>query len=283
MSEEAFRHHMTGIVKETVDRLMLKDFEDDPLLPGKYSKISSIVGSAYKRHGFVLEQAILFRLKQNEKFVVWDDQKFGVTASAESLVSTFIDRESDALDSDLPYLVESKDQVRTIQVDCVVYDKTEKSLVTYEIKRGNGLHDSGKKRSMKRDLLIQQTLLKSYGTKRGLDVKKVDSKIVFYYGQCSLPPPFSLTGKDLDEEFGFELQRYVEIANAMLATSLKMEIEKLINPSNQDPKAFLDVTASIDSDISPKLVNYIEGLKNETSNEKSLKSKGLFSRFFKPW
>ncbi len=281
MSEEAFRHHMTGIVKETVDRLMLKDFEDDPLLPGKYSKISSIVGSAYKRHGFVLEQAILFRLKQNEKFIVWDDQKFGVTASAESLVSTFIDRESDALDSDLPYLVEAKDQVRTIQVDCIVYDKTERSLVTYEIKRGNGLHDSGKRRSMKRDLLIQQTLLKSYGTKRGLDVKKVDSKVIFYYGQCSLPPPFSLTSKELDLEFGFELQRYVEIANSMLATSLEMEIEKLINPSNQQSNVGSTFIASSDSESTPNEVKYLEHSNIETPNETSLSTKGLFSRFFK--
>ena len=277
MSEEAFRNHMTGIVKETVDRLMLKDFEDDPLLPGKYSKISSIVGSAYKRHGFVLEQAILFRLKQNENFVVWDDQKFGVTASAESLVSTFIDREGDALDSDLPYLVEAKDQVRTIQVDCIVYVKSEKNLATYEIKRGNGLHDSGKRRSMKRDLLIQQTLLKSYGTKRGLDVKKVDSKIIFYYGQCSLPPPFSLTGKDLDLEFGFELQRYVEIANSMLATSLEIEIEKLINPSIKELYVDSDHTVPIDSANAPSEVKYFESPSTETS----LRSKGLFSRFFK--
>jgi len=277
MSEEAFRNHMTGIVKETVDRLMLKDFEDDPLLPGKYSKISSIVGSAYKRHGFVLEQAILFRLKQNESFVGIDYQKFGVTASAESLVSTFIDREGDALDSDLPYLVEAKDQVRTIQFDCIVYVKSEKTLVTYEIKRGNGLHDSGKRRSMKRDLLIQQTLLKSYGTKRGLDVKKVDSKIIFYYGQCSLPPPFSLTGKDLDLEFGFELQRYVEIANSMLATSLEIEIEKLINPSIKELYVDSDHTVPIDSANAPSEVKYFESPSTETS----LRSKGLLSRFFK--
>ena len=282
MSEIDFRNHMTLIVKETVDRLMLKDFEDDPLLPGKYSKISSIVGSAYKRHGFVLEQAILFRLKQNDNFVVWDDQKFGVTASAESLVSTFIDRESDALDSDLPYLVDPNDQVRTIQVDCIVYNKSEKSLITYEIKRGNGLHDAGKRRSMKRDLLIQQTLLKSYGTKRGLNVSKVDSKIIFYYGQCSLPPPFSLTGKDLDAEFNFELQRFVELANSMLATSLEVEIEKLINPLSDKLKRNPSHTVSIEMAKPIPEAESPDTSNPDTSNiDTSSKISGLFSKFFK--
>lgn len=161
---------------------------------------------------------------------------FGVSASAESLVATFIDREDDARMSDLPYLQNVADQVRHIQVDAVVYDKNKKSLTSYEIKRGNGLHDAGKRRSMKRDLLIQQTLLKSYGAQRGFDVQNVDSKIIFYYGQCSLPKPFALTGNELDDHFGEKIQKYVEIANNLFSEKLKFQIEKLLNDKLDDPK-----------------------------------------------
>ena len=235
MSElSEFQSHMQPLIEDTVNKLVKKRFVEDPLLPGSYSKIASIVSSAYKRHGFILEQAILYRLSQNKDLVVWDDPKFGVSASAESLVSTFIDREGDALDTDLPYLEDPSNHVRTIQVDVLVYNKKDRSLTSYEVKRGNGTHDAGKKRSMKRDLLIQQTLLKSYGSKRNLDVSEVDSRIIFYYGQCSLPKPFSLIGDEIDSEFNWSIRDFVEEANRMLAARLTDEIDTLLAPKKEE-------------------------------------------------
>jgi hypothetical protein len=48
-------------------------------------------------------------------------------------------------------------------VDAIVLDKNTGILRAYEIKRGFGVHDSGKRRSMLRDTLCVQALLKSYG------------------------------------------------------------------------------------------------------------------------
>jgi len=258
----AFQGHMQPLIEDTVNKLVKKRFDEDPLLPGEYSKIASIVSSAYKRHGFILEQAILYRLSQNDNLIVWDDAKFGVSASAESLVSTFIDREGDAIDTDLPYLEDPKDHVRTIQVDALVYNKINKSLTSYEIKRGNGTHDAGKKRSMKRDLLIQQTLLKSYGTKKEFDVSKVDSRIIFYYGQCSLPKPFSLTGDEIDSEFNWSIRSFVEEANRMLATRLSHEIAKLLMRENSNLTSATLTEPSFNSEASksepPSLTERVE-------------------------
>ena len=66
---------------------------------------------------------------------------------------------------------------------------------------------------MLRDTLAVQVLLKSYGTQRGLDVKQAFSHIVFYYGQCSIPKPFSLIGAELDEHFGFPVHDAIEEVN----------------------------------------------------------------------
>ena len=74
-----------------------------------------------------------------------------------------------------------------------------RALRAYEVKRGFGLHDSGKRRSMLRDTLSVQVLLKNYGKERGLDVQEAFSHIIFYCGQCSIPKPFALTGAELDE------------------------------------------------------------------------------------
>ena len=111
--------------------------------------------------------------------------------------------------TDYPY----SDGQRTLQVDVMVFDKNKGTLSAYEIKRGSGLHDSGKRRSMMRDTLSVQVLLKSYGKLRGHKPNSAFSHIIFYYGKCSIPKPFSLTGVELDQHFGFPIYDAVEEVN----------------------------------------------------------------------
>jgi hypothetical protein len=111
--------------------------------------------------------------------------------------------------TDYPY----SDGQRTLQVDAIVFDKNKSTLKAYEIKRGAGLHDSGKRRSMLRDTLCVQVLLKNYGKDRGHDAGSALSHIIFYYGKCSIPKPFSVTGAELDEHFGWPIRDPVEEVN----------------------------------------------------------------------
>ena len=217
MNDDFLPASLVESINTTAEKLLSRKFPSDPLFPGQLSKIASVVSSAYKRHGFILEQALLVRLAENDNFDVWEDKHFCVSASAEQLVSTFFDHAEHADLSNLPYLPEPENCIRTIQVDMIVYDRINKTLISYEVKRGNGQHDAGKKRNMRRDLMIQQTLLKSYGEQRGYDIEKVDSKMIFYYGQCSLPKPYAITGEELDDHFGFSVKMFVEAANEMFA------------------------------------------------------------------
>ena len=82
---------------------------------------------------------------------------------------------------------------------------------------------------MRRDLMIQQTLLKSYGEQKGYDVATVDSKMIFYYGQCSLPKPHSLTGDELDDHFGFKVLEFVEAANKIFSDKIKQSFSELVD------------------------------------------------------
>ena len=125
------------------------------------------------------------------------------------MVNGSIEHGTKLIGTDYPYSAGE----RTLQVDVIVFDKNTGILRAYEVKRGFGLHDSGKRRSMLRDTLAVQVLLKSYGAQRGLDVKQAFSHIIFYYGQCSIPKPFSLTGPELDEHFGFPVYDAVEEVN----------------------------------------------------------------------
>ena len=57
------------LVDETVRRLAIKAFRSDPIAGSKYARATSIVSSAYKRHGKILEAAI-FRAPARQQSAV---------------------------------------------------------------------------------------------------------------------------------------------------------------------------------------------------------------------
>lgn len=192
-------------VTKTIDLLQKKKFRLDPIAGEEYSRSTSVISSAYKRHGKIIEAALRERLKDKDDFVVWDEPMFKVSQPANILSGNA----NDCLGATLQY----GDEARTVQIDLIVYDKNSHALRAYEVKRGNGSFDAGKKRSIMRDLLSTQVLLKSYGEQRGLEVGLAEAKIIFYYGVRSIPEPFSLIGDELDEHFGFDLVAAIELVN----------------------------------------------------------------------
>ena len=201
-------NHVKPLIELTLKRLSERTFREDPLLGPAISRTTSVASSAQRRHGFVIEHAILCRLQQVDRFVVWADPTFAVSKVADNMINA-----EPQPQKFIGANVEWGDVGRTLQVDALVYDKKAKTLSAYEIKRGNDRHDSGKTRSILRDLMCVQVLLKSYGEKRGLKVKSASSRIIFYYGQCSLPKPFSLTKDELDSHFGEPIVADIEVVN----------------------------------------------------------------------
>lgn len=197
-------------VEKTIQRLDAKQFTPDPIAGKHFSKITSVMSSAYKRHGYILERAILEALKLCPHFEAWRDDLFQVPSAVEHIVDGSIAQPTKLIGTDYPY----SDGARPLQVDALVFDKNTSVLKAYEIKRGTGLHDSGKRRQMLKDVLCVQVLLKSYGKQRGLDVKEAFSHVIFVYGQCSIHKPFAIVGSELDEHFGWPVQEPVEEVNA---------------------------------------------------------------------
>jgi len=139
---------------------------------------------------------------------------FRVSAAAERLA----DSDATAMGSTLRY--GSDDYVRTLQVDFLVFDERDRRLGAYECKRGFGYHDSGKKRSMLRDLRCLQMLIKSYGELRELPVVNAQARIIFYYGQCSVGAPWALTRNDLDAHFDSPVTEAIEEVNEYFKSRL---------------------------------------------------------------
>ncbi len=198
------------IVDATIDRLARKQFVVDPIAGQHYSRLVSVLSSAYKRHGYILERSLLERLKENPDFTVWTEPEFNVSQGADQLVGTLMSNPQSAIGSSINYGAGA----RTLQTDIVVYDKTNKTVTSYEVKRGSGRHDFGKRRSILRDTLCTQILLQSYAQSLGFTPSSARSLVVFYYGMCSIAKPFSLTREELNDHFDFPVTAQVELVNS---------------------------------------------------------------------
>ncbi|MDQ6703372.1 MAG: hypothetical protein M3Z96_09870 [Pseudomonadota bacterium] len=107
------------------------------------SRINSIISSAYKRHGRILETALRESLRESNRHKVWQENAFRVSRSADALVNS--QNEDACRQSALLY----GDSSRAIQVDMIAFDSADLTIRAYEIKRGNGQFDAGKIRSIK--------------------------------------------------------------------------------------------------------------------------------------
>lgn len=199
---------LAPLIDETIAKLESTKFRVDPLAGTRLSRITSIISSAYKRHGLIVEQAILKRLQENSKLEAWSDPKFKLSAESQRSVSLqgSIHRK---LNQELDY----GEEHRCVSISAIVFDKSMDRISAYLVKRGNGYYDSGKKKRILHDVLQINMLLKSYARRHNLNPTNSQSSIIFYYGVVSAPGEVSLVGDDLDEHFGFPVKEAVEIAN----------------------------------------------------------------------
>lgn len=217
---DGYMERLRPFVDDTVDKLGTASFREDPIAGRKYSRATSIISSAYKRHGAILDRALIERLKDCSRLRVWTEHEFKL--SHESLQRVRIsERIEPLLLTELPY----GDRERAIRVDIIVFDEERGSLASYNVKRGNGSYDGGKRRIIQEDLVRTHMLLNDYGKKFGLEPNVSQAHIIFYYGLLSIPAPFAIAGKDLDEHFKFPVINAIERINSYFVERLHALIE----------------------------------------------------------
>lgn len=126
------------LVDSTIAALASKEFAEDPICEARYSRIASIVSSAYKRHGKIIEAALIAHLKECEHLTVWHEPHFGISQPADMLAND----EAECLRASLGYPGEES-VFRTIQIDLLVHDRRTNRIGSYECKRGFDKHDAG--------------------------------------------------------------------------------------------------------------------------------------------
>jgi hypothetical protein len=206
-------------VDATVDALAAVEFRPDPIAGTLFSRMTSVLSSAYKRHGPIIERAIVERLNESDRYTVWGVDRFGVQQQAATTVAAAGNNPATLANTHLPYVGDHAGDTQ-LQIDAVVFDHETNVVSAYEIKRGNGHFDAGKQRSMKRDALIAKVLLQSHCTGRGHAAVDSRSHIIFYYGLRSIPAPLGIIGAELDDHFGIPVWEEVETVNAYFRSRL---------------------------------------------------------------
>ena len=208
---------VVNAIEVTINSLSTKQFEPDPIAGSLFSKITSVMSSAYKRHGLIIESALLQAVDSLPNYTAWRDDAFEVNNAADNLATSYMASPEWAIGTHLPV---GPDKTRTLQIDLAAYNSATQHFSLYEVKRGSGAHDSGKKRQMRRDLVCMEVLAKAYAEARGFTVNSSSAHMVFYYGKCSVGKPFALTKDDLDSHFGAGTEQAVEDANALFKLRL---------------------------------------------------------------
>ncbi|GAA5629270.1 hypothetical protein Brsp05_04571 [Brucella sp. NBRC 12953] len=223
---DGYLERLRPFVDDTIEKLGSASFREDPIAGRKYSRATSIISSAYKRHGAILEMALLERLKECARLRVWTEDDFKLSHESLTRARTS-ERIEPLLLTDLPY----GDRERSIHIDIIVYDEQEGSLRSYNVKRGNGSYDGGKRRLIQEDLVRTDMLLNDYGRVCGLDPTSSHAHIVFYYGLFSIQAPLAIAGKDLDTHFNFSVVDAIERVNLYFVQRLHGLIENREEPS----------------------------------------------------
>jgi len=122
----SFMERVAPVVDATIGALAKTQFIEDPVAGTKYSRATSIISSAYKRHGKILETAIREGLRDSNRHRVWTEDSFRVSAAANALVNSFVGLEGEAAcrQSALPY----GERSRTLQVDMMAYDEADRTF-----------------------------------------------------------------------------------------------------------------------------------------------------------
>lgn len=206
-------------VDATIAALAEVEFRVDPIAGTLFSRMTSVLSSAYKRHGPIIERAILECLNQSDRYTAWRVDRFGVQQQANVTVAAAGNDPNTLANTHLPYVGNGAGDTQ-LQLDAVVFDHESGIVSSYEIKRGNGAFDAGKQRSMKREALLSKILLLNHCIGQGHQAVDSRAHIIFYYGVRSIAAPIGLIGEELDEHFGIPVWEEVELVNAYYRSRL---------------------------------------------------------------
>ena len=179
------RAHMAKYVRKTIGKIAKTKFKKDPLVVEDLSRSASEISSAYKRHGFVLEEALRTALKTRADLRAWTE-KIAVPG-----------------------------QRKKIQTDLLTYQAATSTLAAYEIKRGFINQDSNARRVVEERLTALHGVLPNYALSKKMRVTDCKVAVVGYYDLKSkrIGAHAVIASPDLSTEFGTLTMKFIKDVN----------------------------------------------------------------------
>jgi hypothetical protein len=218
-----------GLLKaadEAVTSAINTRFPLDELLGAELSRLISVSNSVVKRHGLLLERAIITALEASGRFQVLHNPVIPITAAADSLVASNSPETLArvALRYDTP-------AVRSVTHDLVVIDTQCAWAGAYQVKRGGGDMGPRLRKPLERDLAAVRLLLRSYLRDQGYSaVDVVTTAAIDWLGSAGLPEHLTILGTELDEHFGVPVVPTIERMTEHLRAALHRAVPELLEP-----------------------------------------------------
>lgn len=217
--------------RNAVASALAGDFPVDPVIGPELSRAISCVSSVVKRHGGLIEMGIAGALKASDRFIVLTNVPLPVTKAAAQLLDA---RNSDEDLSKIRLSADSEAE-GIVNVDLVVVDPEAGWAGAYEIKRGNGVTEHGKRRPIVRKLRAARLVLASFVGQLGYGpVESTTSAVIDYFGSSGFESEFTLTRDQLDLHFGVPVAAVVDAMTETVRTTLHAELPRLFRPAFED-------------------------------------------------
>jgi hypothetical protein len=218
---------LTRAAREAVAGALAGDFPIDPLIGKDLSRALSCIGSVVKRHGTLIELGIAGALVAGERFIVLPNVAIPLTKAALQLLDA---KNTDETLSKIKLSADSEAD-GIVNVDLVVVDPEAGWAGAYEIKRGNGATEHGKRRPIIRRLRAVRLVLASFVDQLGYGpIKTATSAVIDYYGASGFDAHFTITRHQIDEHFDVPVVAMVDAMTKAARDALEVELPALFEP-----------------------------------------------------
>ena len=245
--------------RAVIANAMAGDFPIDPIIGPSLSQSFSVINSVVKRHGLLLQRTLSDALAASGRFEVLTEVALPITEAANDLLT------SHNSDRDLAKIKLKADSntVRMVTVDLIVVDTESGWAGVYDVKRGNGATESGRRRPIEHGLRASRLVLASFLSKLGFEyIHNVTSAVIDYYGGSGFSKDLKLTRDELDGHFGVPVIETVDAMTAELHRALLGEMRTLLAPALANlPKVPTKPAAGA---INPGVVPEADGVADKT-------------------
>ena len=231
----------------------------DPLLGADVSVAVSILNSAVKRSGAIIEKALAASLER-AGYVVLPQVSMQLSAAAVDLVAN----NSPSTLRGVAITTDATAGRPTVVFDLIVWCPRTRRAWLLEVKRGNGPTEIRKIKPITATLQAGALHVKAYLARMGLKVRTVEPRVVDYYGNSGFPDEVRITGDQLDRVFGASIRPLIEMVLAGIKERLFTAVPELLMramaAAHQDrgeapPRT---ITLSGGVRVAPQHVNQIE-------------------------